>query len=50
MRFSLGELDVTYKVGIGFFVFGDRVYVDKENGIGPINAFGWETGFTATLR
>ena len=51
MRFSLGELDVAEKVGIGyFFVFGDCVSGYKEDGIGPVNAFGWETLFTTTLR
>ena len=51
MRFSLGELDVADKVGIGyFFVFEDGVFGDKEYGIGPVNVFGWEAGFTTALR
>ena len=50
MRFSLGKLDVAEKVGIGyFFTFGDGVFGDKEEGIGPFNAFGGKTGFTSTL-
>ena len=50
MRFSFGELYVTDKVGIGyFFTFGDGVFGDKEDGIGPFNEFGGETGFTSTL-
>ena len=50
MRFSLGELDVAEKVGIcNFFVFEDGVSGDKEDGIGPVNVFGGETGFTHTL-
>ena len=49
MRFSLGELDVAEKVGVGyFFVFGDGVLGEKEDGIGPLNEFGGETGFTPT--
>ena len=44
MRFSLGELYVADKVGIGnFFVCGDGVSGDKEDGFGPVNAFVWET-------
>ena len=44
MRFSLGDLDVADKFGIGyFFVCGYGVSGDKENGVGPVNAFGWET-------
>ena len=51
MRFSLGELDVADKVGIGnCFVCRDDMSGDKEDGVGPVNAFGWETRFTATLR
>ena len=51
MRFSLGELDVADKVGIGYFlVFVDVVSGDKEDGIGSVNAFGQETWFTTTLR
>ena len=51
MSFSLGGLDVADKFGIGyFFVFGDGVSGDKEYGIGPLNVFGREMGFTATLR
>ena len=51
MRFILGELDFADKVGIShFFVFGDSVSGDKEDGIGPIDSFGWEAGFTTTLR
>ena len=50
MCFSLGELDVAEKLGIGnFFVFVDGVFGDKEYGIGPFNAFGGETGFTYIL-
>ena len=50
MRFSLGQIDVAEKVGIGyFFTFGDGVFEDKEYGIGPFNAFGGETVFTSTL-
>ena len=50
MRFSLGEIDVADKVGVGyFFVFGYGLLGDKEVGIGPVNAFGGETGFTPTL-
>ena len=41
MRFNLGQLDVAEKVGIGFFFgFGDSVFGDKEDGIGPFNTFG----------
>ena len=44
MRFSLGDLDVADKNSIGnFFVCGDVVSGDKEDGVGPVNAFGWET-------
>ena len=51
MCFSLGELDVADKFCKGnFFVCGDGVSGDKEDGVGPVNAFGWETCFTATLR
>ena len=40
MRFSLGELDVADKVGIGnFFVFGGGVFGDKEDSIGPFDVF-----------
>ena len=40
MRFSLGEIDVSDKVGIGnLFVWGDGVSGDKEDGIGPRNVF-----------
>ena len=40
MRFSLGELDVVEKVGIGnSFVCGDGVSGDKEYGVGPVNEF-----------
>ena len=50
MRFSLGELDVADKVGIGyFFVFGGGVFEDKEDGIVTFNAFVGEHGFTFTL-
>ena len=50
VRFSIGELDVADKVGVGsFFVFGDGVFGDKEDGIGPVNVFGGETGFIPTL-
>ena len=50
MRFSIGELDVSEKVGVAyFFVFGDGVLGDKEYGIGPFNAFEGETGFNPTL-
>ena len=50
MRFSLGNLDVAEKVGIGyFFTFGDGVFGDKQYGIGPFNVFGGDTGFTSTL-
>ena len=49
--FSLGEIDVAEKFGMGyFFVFGDALFGDKEDGIGPVNLFGAETGFTPTLR
>ena len=49
MPFSLGELDITDKVGIGyFFVFGGGVSGYKEDGIVPVNVFGGETGFTPT--
>ena len=41
MCFSLGELDVADKVGIGnYFVCGDGVSGDKEYGVGPVNVFG----------
>ena len=51
MRFSLGEIDVVDKVGIGyFFVLGGGVSGDKEDGIGPVNVLGGETGFIPTLR
>ena len=50
MCFSLGQLDVAEKVGIGyFFTFGDGVFGDKEYGIGPFNEFGGKTVFTSTL-
>ena len=50
MCFSIGELDVSNKVGIGFFfVFGDSGLGEKEDGIVPSNAFGGETGCTPTL-
>ena len=50
MRFSFEELDVADKFGVGyFFAFGDIVLGDKEDGIGPFNALGGETGFTPTL-
>ena len=50
MRFSLGQLDVAEKVGIGyFFTFGNGVFGDKEEGIGTFNTFGGKTGFTSTL-
>ena len=43
MCFSLGELDVTDKVGICiFFVLGDCVSGDKEDSVGSVNAFGWK--------
>ena len=29
MRFSFGQLDITDKVGIGFFTFGDGMFRDK---------------------
>ena len=47
--FSLGELDVADKFGIGYFFFGGGVSGDKEDGIGPVNLFGGEMGFTPTL-
>ena len=50
MRFGIEDFDVADKVGIGFFVFGDGVYGDKEDGIGPVNVFGGETEFSPTLR
>ena len=41
VRLSLGDLYVAEKVGIGcFFVFGDVVFGDKEDSIGPFNVFG----------
>ena len=44
MRFILGELDVVDKVVIGnFFVCGDGLFGDKEDGVGPVNSFGWVT-------
>ena len=44
MCFSLGELDVSEKVGIGnYFVCGDGVSGDKEDGVGLVNVFGSET-------
>ena len=44
MSFSLGELDVIEKVCIGIlFVCGDDVSGDKDDGVGTVNAFGWET-------
>ena len=50
MCFSLGQIDVVEKFGIGyFFTLGDGVFGDKEYGIGPFNAFGGETGFTYIL-
>ena len=50
MRFSLRELDDAEKVDVGyFFVFGDGLIGDKEDRIGPFNAFRGETGFTTTL-
>ena len=43
MHFSLGDLDVADKVGISnCFVSGDSVSGHKEDGVGPVNAFGWE--------
>ena len=50
MRFSPVDLDISEKGGVGYcLVFGDGVLRDKEYGIGPLNAFGGETGFTPTL-
>ena len=44
MSFSLGELDVTDKFGMGnFFVCRDCVSGDKEYGVVPVNVFVWET-------
>ena len=44
MRFSLGELDVADKFGMGnFLVCGDGVSGYKEDGVGPVNLFVWET-------
>ena len=44
MHFSLGELDIGEKFGTGnFFFCGDVVSGDKEDGVGPVNVFGWET-------
>ena len=40
VSFSLGEIDVADKVGIGIFsLFGDGVFGNKEDGIGPFNVF-----------
>ena len=50
MRLSFGDLDIADKVGIGdFFVFGDGVFGDREDGIVPFNTFGGEAGFTSNL-
>ena len=50
VRLSFGDLDIADKVGIGdFFVFGDGVFGDREDGIVPFNTFGGVTGFTSTL-
>ena len=50
VSFSLGEIDVADKVGIGIFsLFGDGVFGNKEDGIGPFNVFGGDTGSTPTL-
>ena len=49
MRLSFGDLDVAEKVGIVFFIFGDGVFGDKEDGIGPFIGFGGGTVFTITL-
>ena len=44
MHFSLGELDVAEKVGIDIvLVCGDGVSGDRGDGVGPVNAFVWET-------
>ena len=32
-----------------FLTFGDGVFGDKADGIGPFKAFGWDKGFTSTL-
>ena len=40
MHFSLGQLDVADKVGIGFFTFGYGVLGYKEDGIGSLNTLG----------
>ena len=48
--FSVGEIDVADKVGIGYFlVFGGGVSGDKEDGIGLVNVFGGKKGFPPTL-
>ena len=50
VRFSFGQLDVADKIGNGYlFTFWDGVFGDKEDGIGPFNTFGGETGYTSTL-
>ena len=50
MCFSLGQLDVADKVGVGyFFTFGYGLFGDKKYCVGAFNAFGGEAGFTATL-
>ena len=46
---SVLDIVVADKVGIGYYFFGDGVFGDKEDGIGPFNTFGGDTGFTSTL-
>ena len=50
MHFSLGQVDIIEKFGIGyFFTFGDGVFGDREDGIGPFNVFRGNIGFASTL-
>ena len=50
MCFSLGQIDVADKVGVGyFFTFGDGLFGDKKYFVGALNSFRGETEFTSTL-
>ena len=50
MCFSLGQLDVAYEYGVGyFFTFGYGLFGYKNDCVGAFNAFGRKTGFTFIL-
>ena len=50
MCYSLGELDIADKVGVGnIFTIVGGLFGDKKYFVGAFNAFGGETGFTSTL-